>query len=63
MTPEETWRNIFLRLISCNVKSGSHTVYPIHSFRDDTVCFDTSRKILIKLKNSIESNDVNHIIY
>ena len=34
----------FLRLIDCNVAHAEHSIYPIHSFNNDQLCFDKSRK-------------------
>ena len=34
----------YFRLINCNVSHGEHTIYPIHSFNNDQLCFDKTRK-------------------
>ena len=35
---------ICLRLINCNVAYAENSLYPIHSFNNDQLCFDKSRK-------------------
>ena len=32
------------RILNCNVAHAEHKLYPIHSFDDDQLCFDKSRK-------------------
>ena len=47
--------------MSCNVSSGDHIVHPIHSFRDNTVCFDSSRKGFWSVVSSETQNNVRFV--
>ena len=40
------------RIIDCNISHAEHTLYPIHSFDNDKLCFDKSRNDTISRKLS-----------
>jgi len=43
ITPNHNIDEIAPRLINCNVAYAEHSLYPIHSFNNDQLCFDKSR--------------------
>ena len=47
-----------LRLINCNVAHAEHSIYPIHSFNDDQLCFDKSRKDISLFQAKSEKSSI-----
>ena len=47
-----------LRLINCNVAHAEHSIYPIHSFNNDELCFDKSRKDISLFQAKSEKSSI-----